>query len=89
MRMFNADGSEGEMCGNGIRCFAKYAIERAIATPGEGGLTVETLAGIRTIVPQVNNGRVVSARVAMGVPRFDPAEVPELMCCFSFSSEGL
>ena len=79
MRMFNADGSEGEMCGNGIRCFAKYAIERAIAKPGEGCLTVETLAGIRTIVPRVKNGRVVSARVAMGVPRFDPAEVPVLL----------
>src|SRR5918996_3204171 len=47
MRMFNADGSEGEMCGNGIRCFAKYAIERGIASPPSEGLRVETLAGIR------------------------------------------
>ena len=79
MRMFNADGSEGEMCGNGIRCFAKYAIERNIAKPGDLGLTVETLAGIRTIVPRMKGEKVVSARVAMGVPRFDPAEVPVVL----------
>ena len=79
MRMFNADGSEGEMCGNGIRCFAKYAIERKIAQPGGAGLTVETLAGIRTIVPRMKGERVVSARVAMGLPQFDPAEVPVLL----------
>ena len=41
MSMFNADGSEGEMCGNGIRCFAKYAIERGIAKPSAAGLIVE------------------------------------------------
>ncbi|MCE2466073.1 MAG: diaminopimelate epimerase [Dehalococcoidia bacterium] len=79
MRMFNADGSEGEMCGNGIRCFAKYAIERNIARPGESGLSVETLAGIRTIVPRMEGESVVSARVAMGEPRFDPAEVPVVL----------
>ena len=79
MRMFNADGSEGEMCGNGIRCFAKYAIERNIARPGDSGLSVETLAGIRTIVPRMEGNRVVSARVAMGEPRFNPAEVPVLL----------
>ncbi len=79
MRMFNADGSEGEMCGNGIRCFVKYAIERDIAKPGQTGLTVETLAGVRTIVPRMKGGRVVAARVAMGDPKFDPAEVPVLL----------
>ena len=40
MSMFNADGSQGEMCGNGIRCFAKYAIEREIVYPSNNGLTV-------------------------------------------------
>ena len=48
MRMFNADGSEGEMCGNGIRCFAKYAIERGIVPSAVQSLEVETLAGLRT-----------------------------------------
>ncbi len=76
MRMFNADGSEGEMCGNGIRCFAKYVIERDIAKPTEDGLKVETLAGIRTVVPISQNGLVTRARVAMGAPRLRPQEVP-------------
>ena len=86
MRMFNADGSEGEMCGNGIRCFAKYSIERGIARPEASGLRVETLAGIRTVVPVMENkpglseveDKVVRARVAMGPPRLEPHEVPVL-----------
>ena len=61
MRMFNADGSEGEMCGNGIRCFAKYAIEREIVARPERGLTVETLAGIRTVYPIYGSGVVEGA----------------------------
>ena len=67
MRMFNADGSEGEMCGNGIRCFAKYAIEREIVSRPANGLTVETLAGIRTVYPIYGNGEVEGARVSMGL----------------------
>ena len=76
MRMFNADGSEGEMCGNGIRCFAKYAIERDIVSPPKTGLTVETLAGVRTVVPRYEAGRVTGARVAMGVPGLNPEDLP-------------
>jgi len=76
MVMFNADGSQGEMCGNGIRCFAKYAIERDIAAPSGEGLTVETLAGIRTVTPTYIGSRIAGARVAMGAPILTPAEVP-------------
>ena len=76
MRMFNADGSEGEMCGNGIRCFAKFAIERGIAGKGVSGLSVETLAGIRNVVPVLESNVVVRATVAMGTPRLEPDEVP-------------
>ena len=76
MRMFNADGSEGEMCGNGIRCFAKYAIERGIAHADDSGLRVETLAGIRSVVPIFEGKNVVAARVDMGVPELRPQEVP-------------
>ncbi len=76
MRMFNADGSEGEMCGNGIRCFTKFAMERNIAEPASGGLTVETLGGIRTITPISENGHVTRARVAMGAPTLNPRQVP-------------
>jgi diaminopimelate epimerase len=76
MRMFNADGSEGEMCGNGIRCFAKYVIERDIAKASVQGMTIETLAGVRTAVPVQENGSVTRAKVAMGGPFLRPEEVP-------------
>lgn len=76
MSMFNADGSVGEMCGNGIRCFAKYAIERGIVGPSTQSMDVETLAGVRTIVPQYRDGKVRSARVSMGRPILSPGDVP-------------
>ena len=76
MRMFNADGSEGEMCGNGIRCFAKYAIERDIVAPRSDSLAVETLAGVRNIVPTYSGGRITGARVSMGAPILAPGEIP-------------
>lgn len=76
MRMFNADGSEGEMCGNGIRCFAKYAIERGIVSPAAQQVTVDTLAGVRTVVPHYDGTAVDSARVSMGAPRLAPTEIP-------------
>ena len=76
MRMFNADGSEGEMCGNGIRCFAKYAIDGGIVPPPQNGLTVETLAGVRSVVPRYEGDRVIGARVAMGRPGLNPQDLP-------------
>lgn len=76
MVMFNADGSEGDMCGNGIRCFAKYAIERGIVPPPSGGLTIETLAGIRTVIPIGDGSGIVAARVSMGAPILQPEEIP-------------
>jgi diaminopimelate epimerase len=79
MRMFNADGSESEMCGNGIRCFAKYAIERGLATPGADGIEVETLAGIRTVVPIYDGDRITGARVAMGEPLLESGDVPVIL----------
>ena len=76
MRMFNSDGSEGEMCGNGIRCFAKYAIERGIVSSSVASVTIDTLAGIRTVVPHFLGSAVDSARVSMGVPRLVPSDIP-------------
>ena len=77
MRMFNADGSEGAMCGNGIRCFAKYAIERGIVAADAPQVTVDTMSGVRTIVPHyAASGAVNGARVSMGPPRFAPADIP-------------
>lgn len=69
MRIFNGDGSEVEMCGNGIRCFAKYVWDRELS--GKRILEVETMAGI--IRPEKVDGLV---RVDMGEPVFDPEEIP-------------
>lgn len=74
MRMFNADGSEGKMCGNAIRCVAKLAYELLGITKDK--LSVETLSGIKLILPQVNSGKVVSATVDMGAPSYTPSSIP-------------
>ena len=77
MRVFNPDGSEAEMSGNGIRLFTKFVVDRKIAVPGaDGGLKVETGGGVRTVWPTMKGGRMVSARVAMGAPTFAPSEIP-------------
>jgi diaminopimelate epimerase len=74
MRIFNADGSEAEMCGNGIRCFAKYCYENNIARKSE--LTVKTLAGIKRTWLTVKNGSVQSVMVDMGVPVLERSKIP-------------
>ncbi len=76
MRVYNPDGSEAEMSGNGIRLFSKFVIDRKIAIPGDNGLVVETGGGVRTVVPTMASDHVVSAKVAMGVPEFEPAKIP-------------
>lgn len=72
MRMFNADGSEGEMCGNGIRCVGKYVYDKGLIK--KNPLTVETLGGIKLLNLNVENGLVSSVTVDMGVPVFSPSE---------------
>src|SRR5438270_916153 len=74
MRMFNPDGSEAEMCGNGIRCFAKYAFERKLIA--EPQLKVETLAGIKALKLLTRGGKVEAVRVDMGQPRLKRSEIP-------------
>lgn len=76
MRMFNPDGSEAEMCGNGIRCLAKFAVEHGIAVPSESAVVIETLAGDLRCELSGSAGRVERVRVAMGVPHLEPSEVP-------------
>ena len=76
MRMFNADGSEAEMCGNGIRCVAKFALEEGLVPDGRETVTVETLAGIKTLQMFRENGVITGARVDMGPPSFDPGSLP-------------
>jgi diaminopimelate epimerase len=74
MEMYNADGSRGEMCGNGIRCVGKYAWEHGLAR--ENPLRVETDAGIKTLELEISNGKVRSVDVDMGEPILDPARIP-------------
>ena len=76
MRMFNADGSEAEMCGNGIRCLAKYAVEEGMVPADTESVVIETLAGVLTLQLFRENGAVTAARVDMGPPSFDPASLP-------------
>lgn len=73
-RIFNADGSEAEMCGNGIRCFAKFVYENNIL-PDEK-LLVETMVDIKELVLTVYEGKVTSVRVDMGTATFNPHEIP-------------
>ena len=74
MRMFNADGSEGKMCGNGSRCVAKYCFDKGLTDKTE--FTLETLAGIKTLSLQVENGVTKSASVGMGRAEFSSNKVP-------------
>ena len=76
MRIFNADGSEAEMCGNGIRCFAKYCYENNIARKSE--LIVETLDGNKRAWLAVENGLVHSVTVDMGTPVLERSKIPML-----------
>lgn len=75
MRMFNPDGSEAEMCGNGVRCFAKYIAEKGLRQKARE-LAIETLAGIRKVVLATEDGRVARVQVGMGKPILDPAGIP-------------
>ncbi|VUT27955.1 MAG: Diaminopimelate epimerase [Candidatus Syntrophoarchaeum sp. GoM_oil] len=74
MRTFNPDGSEAEMCGNGMRCFAKYVYERGIVK--ETKITVETLGGVITPEVIVNDGVVDEVRVLMGRAQFERNLIP-------------
>ena len=74
MRMFNSDGSESEMCGNGIRCFSKYVYDRRLVDRPK--LSVETAAGIKYIDLTVEDGKAVSAKVDMGQPRLERNLIP-------------
>ena len=74
MRMFNADGSEAEMCGNAVRCVAKYAYERGLCRREE--MTIQTLAGKKHIQLALAGDRVEGARVNMGAPALRRGDIP-------------
>jgi len=74
MEMYNADGSRGDMCGNGIRCLARLAFERGLVR--KNPMTIETDAGLKTVRLQVVRGQVQSATVDMGEPILDGRRIP-------------
>ena len=76
MRLFNADGSEAEMSGNGVRCFAKFVVDNGLAQSDGDDLRVDTGAGEIIVRLQRSGGEVVGATVDMGPPRFEPKEIP-------------
>jgi len=83
MRIFNSDGSEVEVSGNGLRCFAKYAIEKGLigkmssrARQGNRTLTIETLSGIRKVKAYMSGNKVNQVEVNMGLPQFQREQIP-------------
>ena len=74
MRIFNSDGSEPEMCGNGIRCAAKFLYDMGLVRKSE--MTIDTLAGIKPITLDVRDEQVISVTVDMGQPDFEPSRIP-------------
>lgn len=77
MAMYNADGSRGEMCGNGIRCVAKYVYDFGLTD--KTSISVETLAGIKYLDLTVEDGKVEKVRVNMGAPIFEPEKIPAVI----------
>jgi len=83
MEMYNADGSRAQMCGNGIRCVAKYAVEHGLMSPSTGKanepwkeVRIDTDAGVKPCRCQIVDGLVETVRVDMGQPAFEPAVMP-------------
>ncbi len=74
MAMYNLDGSEGKMCGNGVRCIAKYVYDHHLTDKTR--ISLETLAGIKYLDLQVENGKVTTVTVDMGEPILTPSEIP-------------
>lgn len=76
MRMFNADGSEGKMCGNGVRCVGKYVYDNLIDDKSRDTITIETLSGIKTLKITAVNGMAELLEVDMGKAQLKAVEIP-------------
>jgi diaminopimelate epimerase len=76
MRIFNADGSEAEMSGNGMRCLVKFVVDQGIVAPARDEFDVETGAGVMRVTVTMRSGLVASVRESMGQPHLDPREIP-------------
>lgn len=76
MKMFNSDGTEAEMCGNGIRCVGKFVYDKGLTRKKE--IKIETLAGIKILKLVTKNNKVVEVEVDMGEPELEPDKIPVL-----------
>ena len=76
MRILNADGSESNACGNGLRCLVKYFADRHSTNSGSQEISIETEAGIRTAIAHKATGRVTKVQTAMGEPKFEDKDIP-------------
>ena len=76
MRMFNADGSEGKMCGNGVRCVGKYVYDNLLDDKSRDTITIETLSGIKTLKITAVNGKAQLLEVDMGKAELNAVEIP-------------
>ncbi len=76
MQMFNADGSEGEMCGNGIRCFIRFGLDIQALSNRLEAFDIETASGVMNVRPVWSDGVVTGASVSMGAPIIRPADIP-------------
>ncbi len=76
MRVLNSDGSEAEACGNGLRCLAKYVLDKGLTGAGAKEITVETMAGIRKARLIGEKGKAGKIQVGMGLPEFDASSIP-------------
>lgn len=76
MEIINSDGSYASMCGNGIRCFAKYAYENGLVKKED--MTIDTGDGVKTAILEIKGSKVVSITINMGFPSFEPSLIPVL-----------
>jgi len=79
MQMYNLDGSEGMMCGNGIRCFVAFGVNIGVLNRDSASFSVETATGILEVTPIWENDQMVAASVNMGLPKFLSSEVPFIL----------
>lgn len=87
MHIYNVDGSEAEMCGNGIRCVGKFVYDKGLTN--KDVITVETLAGIKVLHLTIEGGKVSMVRVDMGEPILEADKIPVINCFVEKSNDGV
>ena len=79
MRIFNSDGSEAEVCGNGLRCMVRYVLNRGLASKEARDISIETIGGVRWARVTRTEGELAEIQVSLGMPRFEATDIPVLI----------